>query len=273
MRYGELSRRKEPNPTGLFDGAYKDAADASAKLPDNQRQNPLNYKAPAKQQAPKPTGGYSAPAVNPNQTYIDQLNSLYDQVMGRGKFQYDLNGDMLYKQMADQYTQLGRQAMRDATGTAAGLTGGYGNTWANYVGNQAYQQYLTQLNNNIPELYDRAYNAWLNEGNELLQQYELAANHPAVLGSLAPKSSGGGGGKKQVEEITEEEAKDEQGGYWSNLAALTKNAIANSQTVPKSNPLVNGVTVQTATGPMYLNSDVLKEYYESLGREQKSSKK
>ena len=204
MRYGELSRRKEPNPTGLFDGAYKDAADASAKLPDNQRQNPLNYKAPAKQQAPKPTGGYSAPAVNPNQTYIDQLNSLYDQVMGRGKFQYDLNGDMLYKQMADQYTQLGRQAMRDATGTAAGLTGGYGNTWANYVGNQAYQQYLTQLNNNIPELYDRAYNAWLNEGNELLQQYELAANHPAVLGSLAPKSSGGGGGKKQAEDDDEE---------------------------------------------------------------------
>lgn len=253
MRYGELSRRKEPNPTGLFDGAYKAAADASAKLPDNQRQNPLNYKAPAKQQAPKTTGGYSAPAVNQNQPYIDQLNSLYDQVMGRGKFQYDLNGDMLYKQMADQYTQLGRQAMRDATGTAAGLTGGYGNTWANYVGNQAYQQYLTQLNNNIPELYDRAYNAWLNEGNELLQQYELAASHPGVLGSLAPKSSGGGGGggKKQAEEITD----------------------ANSQTVPKSNPLVNGVTVQTSTGPMYLNPDVLKEYYESLGRELKNSNK
>lgn len=188
MRYGELSRRKEPNPTGLFDGEYKSAADASVTLPDNQRHNPLGYKPPSSTAAPaKASGGYGGTTANKNQPYIDQLNSLYDQIMGRGKFQYDLNGDMLYRQMADQYTQLGRQAMRDATGTAAGLTGGYGNSWANHVGNQAYQQYLTQLNNNIPDLYDRAYNAWLNEGNELLQKYEMAANHGALIDSLQPR--------------------------------------------------------------------------------------
>lgn len=128
---------------------------------------------------------------NANQPYIDQLNSLYDQIMGRGPFRYDLNGDLLYRQMADQYTQLGYQAMRDATGAAAGLTGGYGNSYANQVGNQAYQQYLTQLNATIPEYYDRAYNAWLNEGDQLMQQYQLAMAHPQALASLKPASGGG----------------------------------------------------------------------------------
>lgn len=143
-------------------------------------------------------GGYGAPAVteNQNQPYIDQLNSLYEQIMGRGKFSYDLNGDMLYRQMADQYTQQGRMAMRDTMGTAAGLTGGYGNSYADQVGNQAYQQYLTQLNNNIPALYDRAYEAWLNEGDQMMQEYQMAATHPEVLNALSPQPvvvSGGGG--------------------------------------------------------------------------------
>ena len=136
-------------------------------------------------------GGYAAPN---NQPYINQLNSLYDQIMNRGKFQYDLNGDLLYRQMADQYTQMGRTAMRDATATAAGLTGGYGNSYANQVGNQAYQQYMTQLNSMIPELYDRAYTAWQNQGDDLMAQYQMALAHPGNLATLTPRSGGGSSG-------------------------------------------------------------------------------
>jgi hypothetical protein len=79
--------------------------------------------------------------------------------------------------MADQYTQLGRSAMRNATGTAAGLTGGYGNSYANQVGNQQFQQYLTALNDNIPALYDRALASWQTEGDQLLSDYELTLAH------------------------------------------------------------------------------------------------
>lgn len=123
-----------------------------------------------------------------NEPYVAQLNSLYDQIMNRKPFQYDLNGDLLYRQMADQYTQMGQQAMRDATGTAAGLTGGYGNSYANQVGNQAYQQYLTALNQNIPDLYDRAYQAYMNQGDQLMQQYQLAAAHPGYLDAIKPRT-------------------------------------------------------------------------------------
>lgn len=129
---------------------------------------------------------------NANTPYIEQLNSLYDQIMNRKPFQYDLNGDLLYRQMADQYTQLGQQAMRDTMGQAAALTGGYGNSFAQQVGNQAYQQYMTALNDNIPELYQQALNAYFAQGDQLLQQYELAAAHPGYLQAMQPTGSGGG---------------------------------------------------------------------------------
>lgn len=125
-----------------------------------------------------------------NSQYADQLMSLYDQIMGYKPFKYDLNGDLLYRQMADQYTQLGKTAMRDTMGQAAALTGGYGNSYAQQVGNQAYQQYLTALNEQIPNLYDRAYNVWAGDLDKLLQQYQLTAAHPEYLDAMKPKSSG-----------------------------------------------------------------------------------
>ena len=123
-----------------------------------------------------------------NAAYRAQLTSLYDQLMGYPSFQYDLTGDMLYRQMADQYTQLGRQASADAQGQAAALTGGYGNSYGAQVGTQAYQQYLTALNQQIPELYDRAYNTWAGEYDRLLQQYQLAAAHPEYMRALTPST-------------------------------------------------------------------------------------
>lgn len=123
-----------------------------------------------------------------NQPYVDQLNSLYDQIMNRKPFQYDLNSDLLYKQMADQYTQMGQQAMMDTMGQAAALTGGYGNSYAQSVGNQTYQQYMTGLSEQIPSLYDRALNAYMAEGDRMLQQYELAAAHPGYVDSIKPQT-------------------------------------------------------------------------------------
>lgn len=164
-------------------------------LPNTETQNNARYKW---NKETRNNGG----GGNSNSPYIEQLNALYDQIMNRKPFQYDLNGDLLYRQMADQYTQLGQQAMRDTMGQAAALTGGYGNSYAQQVGNQAYQQYLTYLNEQIPGLYDRAYNVWQNEGDRLLERYQLAASHPGYLAALQP-SSGGGGGAAADEEQTQ----------------------------------------------------------------------
>lgn len=123
-----------------------------------------------------------------NQPYVNQLNALYDQIMNRKPFQYDLNGDLFYRQMVDQATQLGQKASRDAMGQAAGLTGGYGNSYAQQVGNQAYQQQLTAMNQNIPDLYQQAMNAYLAQGDQMLQQYQLAAAHPGMVESIRPQT-------------------------------------------------------------------------------------
>lgn len=108
-----------------------------------------------------------------NSQYEDQLSQLLDQIMNRGEFSYDLNSDVLYQQAKDQYVNLGRMAMMDTMGQAAALTGGYGNSYASTAGNQAYQAYLTQLNENIPEYYQLALDTYQRQGEDLYNRYGI----------------------------------------------------------------------------------------------------
>ena len=71
-----------------------------------------------------------------NSQYAPQITQLYDQIMNRGKFQYDVNADPLWQQYKNAYMQGGQQAMQDTVGTMAGLTGGYGNSFAGAAGQQ-----------------------------------------------------------------------------------------------------------------------------------------
>ena len=109
----------------------------------------------------------------------DTLQSVIDQRLNRGKFSYDLNGDALYQQYKDNYIQQGKMAMQDAMGQAAAMTGGYGNSYAATVGNQAYQGYLQGLNDVVPQLYQMALDRYNLEGNELDSKYNLLASDKA----------------------------------------------------------------------------------------------
>ena len=111
-----------------------------------------------------------------NSQYLPQLETLYDKVMNRDKFSYDVASDPLYQQYKNQYAQMGQLAMQDAVGNAAALTGGYGNSWATTAGNQAYQGYLQQLNDKVPELYQTAYAQYAQEGEDLQNQLALTAD-------------------------------------------------------------------------------------------------
>jgi hypothetical protein len=105
--------------------------------------------------------------------YLDPMNKSMQDYIDYGPFKYDLNADMLYNQYKDQYTNLGQMAMKDTTAQMSGLTGGYGNSYAATAGQQAYQGYLQQLNNVIPELYQLALNRYNSEGDRLLNIYGL----------------------------------------------------------------------------------------------------
>lgn len=103
----------------------------------------------------------------------DAYQSAMDAILNRKAFSYDLNGDALYQQYKDQYMQQGKLAMQDTMGQAVAMTGGYGNSYAASVGNQAYQGYLLQLNNLVPELYNLALSAYNTEGDRLKGNFDL----------------------------------------------------------------------------------------------------
>lgn len=103
----------------------------------------------------------------------DKLDELLGKIQNREPFQYDLNGDALYQQYKDRYIQQGKQAMMDTMGQAAALTGGYGSSYAQNVGQQAYQGYLQGLNDKVPELYQLALDQYNQEGNDLYNQFSV----------------------------------------------------------------------------------------------------
>lgn len=102
-----------------------------------------------------------------------QINTMMDQYLNRDKFSYDVNADALYQQLRDQYRLMGQTAMMDTMGQAQAMTGGYGNSYAQSVGQQAYQGYMQQLNDKVPDLYQLALNQYLNEGDQMLDNMSL----------------------------------------------------------------------------------------------------
>jgi peptidoglycan hydrolase-like protein with peptidoglycan-binding domain len=102
-----------------------------------------------------------------------QLDDTINKILNREKFSYDLNGDALYQQYKDKFTQQGKMAMQDTMGQAAAMTGGYGNSYAQSVGQQAYNAQLENLNDIVPELYQMAYDRYNQEGQDLYNQYSM----------------------------------------------------------------------------------------------------
>ena len=105
--------------------------------------------------------------------YDEQIQSLYEQITGRKPFRYDSETDPLYRQYAQRYMEQGALAMRDTMGRAAALTGGYGSSYAQSVGQQQYDAYLQRLADVLPETYGLALKSYESEGEGL--EKKLAA--------------------------------------------------------------------------------------------------
>ena len=105
--------------------------------------------------------------------YQQQLQEIYDRVVNRPAFSYNINEDALFAQYADAYQRGGQLAMEDAMGQAAALTGGYGSSYGQSVGQQVYQQYMSGLAEKIPALEQQAYSRYQDAGEKLMEQYSL----------------------------------------------------------------------------------------------------
>ena len=95
--------------------------------------------------------------------YSDAVKSNLSSVLEGKKFNYDIGSDKLFSQYKDRYTKAGKTAMEDTVGNASMLTGGYANSYAVTAGQQAYDSYMSKLNDKIPELEQRAYERYRDE--------------------------------------------------------------------------------------------------------------
>ena len=133
----------------------------------------------------------------------DQLNDKISQILNRDKFSYDPTQDAMYQYYADQYTTQGKLASMDVMGQAAAMTGGYGNSYAQAAGQQAYQAYLQKLNEVVPELYGMALDQYNQEGQALYDQASLMA---------------------QMEDQDYGRYRDQKSDYYTDLSYLTEDA-------------------------------------------------
>lgn len=156
--------------------------------------------------------------------YGQQIQDTLQGILNRQAFNYDVNADGLYQNIKDNYIKNGKIANMNTQGIAAGLTGGYGNSYAAQAGAQANQEYLTQLSNRIPELYQLAQDAYTAEGNRQLsnlaalqgmdeteygryqddyQQYQTMLQDAYQKYKASQRSGSGGNKLKQLQQIYE----------------------------------------------------------------------
>ena len=102
-----------------------------------------------------------------------QLAALYDQISSRKPYAYDPEQDADYQRYARLYQRQGQAAMEDTMGQAAALSGGYGSSYAQQTGQQAYSQYLSELSALIPELEKQARSRYEQQGQALMDRYGL----------------------------------------------------------------------------------------------------
>ena len=164
--YGSTTPKKQPSYS------YGGAAPTTPQ-PQPVSTDP-GYVAPNRTLTMPEYSAYDVAAPDPyNSRWQAQIDSLMGDIMNRKPFQYDLNSDALYNQAAQRYIQQGQMAMMDTMGQASALTGGYGNSYAQQAGQQAYQGYLQGLNDNIAQYYQLAYDRYNQEGNQMRQDLSM----------------------------------------------------------------------------------------------------
>ena len=159
--------------------------------------------------------------------YQQQLQNVLNTILGRESFSYDMASDPMYQMYRQQYAQAGKQAMQDTMGQAATLTGGYGSSYAQTAGQQAYNQRLQRLNDVVPQLYQQARQAYQDEGDALAQQYGMLGDaysreygeYQDALGQWRDNRDYAAG-RYDTERAYDQDNYSQQLDYWANMAAM-----------------------------------------------------
>lgn len=156
------------NKTNIVDQSTLDAINKPLNL-SSAYQEALNY-----------TNSLREQLSSGRTSYTDRINEMMDKIQNREEFSYDVESDMLFQQSLASAMASGKTAMQDTIGQASALTGGYGSTYATSAGNQAYNAYIQDAYENLPEYYQMAMEAYQMEGQEMYNQLGMLKDADAT---------------------------------------------------------------------------------------------
>ena len=104
---------------------------------------------------------------NGKTSWDDKIFGQIDAIENREEFVYDVDNDQLFQQALASAMNSGKTAMQDTIGQASALTGGYSSTFATSAGNQAYNQFIEDAYDNLPQYYQMALETYKAEGEEM----------------------------------------------------------------------------------------------------------
>ena len=181
---GSLGARPEYNPTETeapsmptyTEKEYEKPSKPEYTAPEQKQYEKPEFTAPERPSLSRPSfndpGTYAGEKPTYSGTYTEQIKQLLEEVLGRKGLDYDQSKDPFWRTYKDQYTDMGKQAMRDSMGQAATLTGGYASSYAQAVGQQQYNNYLQQLASRAPELYQMALQKYQADSDNLYKRFE-----------------------------------------------------------------------------------------------------
>ena len=104
---------------------------------------------------------------NGKTSWDDKILGQISAIENREDFSYDVDKDPLFQQALASAMSSGKTAMEDTIGQASALTGGYGSTYATSAGNQAYNSFIEDAYDNLPQYYQMALSAYQAESEEM----------------------------------------------------------------------------------------------------------
>lgn len=107
------------------------------------------------------SGGYGSSGYLSR--YQARIDALADAILNRDPFSYDKEKDPLYLQYKDTYTRGGQRGMQDTLAQVSARTGGLASSYAESAAQQTYNNYMAQLADKVPELYQLAYSMYMDD--------------------------------------------------------------------------------------------------------------
>ena len=110
-----------------------------------------------------------------NSKYDPAIDEMLNKILNRDDFSYNAANDPLYQQYQAMYRQEGDRAMQETLANAAASAGGM-NSYAITAAQQAGNYYNSQMANKIPELYQLAYEMYLQDKASMVEDLGILQN-------------------------------------------------------------------------------------------------